>query len=65
MRHLMATDVRPVCFGMVSWIPGNGFVGQVLACFALFPAVNGRPMVIPTDGQISSNSDKNSIKTIL
>jgi hypothetical protein len=29
MRHLMARDVRPVCFGTVSWIPGNGFIGAV------------------------------------
>jgi hypothetical protein len=36
MRRLLATDVRSICFGMVSWIAGNGFVGWVFGVFLRF-----------------------------
>src|SRR5882757_4534012 len=29
MRRLLARGVRPVCFGIVSWIPQNGFVDRL------------------------------------
>jgi hypothetical protein len=46
MRRLLAKDVRPVCFGMVSWIPRNGFVGQVFDLFSRFFGGRRQPEAI-------------------
>ena len=63
MRHLLARDVRPVCFGMVSWVPRNGFVGRVFDLFWRFFGGRRQADSVTTLaklGPLGENLNKNS-----
>jgi hypothetical protein len=65
MRRLLAKDVRLICFGMVSWIPQNGFVGRVFGEFLRFFGARRPADSRHWTGQIEPVRRKIQIKTII